>query len=88
MSAHGQTMTWGMHVGNSIQNVRGHWLQRLRQWLSGWPKGHNQSPTMTSYKGWDAQHERFQPLRVESTLDHAAGRGGQSWLITMHSATV
>ena len=88
MSAHGQTMTWGIHAGNSTQSLRGHWLQRLRQWLSGRPEGYTQSPTMTSYKGWDAQHERFQPLRVESTLDHAAARGGQSWLITINGAAI
>ena len=76
MSAHGQTMTWGVHVGNPTRNVRGHWLQRLRQWLSRRPEDRTQSPTMTLYRGWDAQHERFQPLRVESTLDHAAGHGG------------
>ena len=88
MSAHGQTTTWGIHAGNPTPNVRGHWLQRLRQWLSGRAQGHTQSATMTSYRGWDAQHERFQPLRVESTLDCATGRGGQSWSILLHNAAL
>ena len=88
MLAHGQTMTWGTHVGRSVQNVRGNWLQRFRHWLTGRPVGSMEASSMAVYGDWDGRREQFRPLRVQSALEHEAGRGGQSWTITLHSATL
>jgi hypothetical protein len=88
MPAHGQMITWGMHIGRSTQDVRGHWLQRIRQWLTDRPAGNKEAPMMTLDGSWDKRRERFQSPCTESALEHAAGHGGQSWLITMHSAAV
>jgi hypothetical protein len=87
MSAHGQTMTWGMHIGKSTQGARRHWLQRLRQWLGGRPMG--SAATAGNLPGsWDSRRERFQPPSTESAFEHAAAGGGQSWFITLHSAAL
>ncbi len=88
MPAHGQTITWGTHIGRSTQGVRGHWLKRIRQWLAGRPEGNKEASLMTLYGDWDKRCEPFQPPRMESALEHAAGRGGQSWFITLHSAAL
>jgi hypothetical protein len=88
MSAHGQTLTWGTHIGRSTQGARGHWLQRLRQWLTGRPAGSTEATFTSLYGGWDSRLEQFQPPRAESAFEHAAARGGQSWFITLHSAAL
>jgi hypothetical protein len=88
MLAHGQTMTWGTHVGRSMQNVRGNWLQRFRHWLTGRSVSRMETPAMAVSGAWDRRREQFRPLRVQSALEHEAARGGQSWTITLHSATL
>ena len=88
MSAHGQTITWGLHLGKSTQGAQGHWLQRIGQRFVGQSKSHGEALRMTLYKVWDSRSEQFRPLHAESALEHAAERGGQSWLITMHSASI
>jgi len=57
MPAHGQTITWGTHIGRSTSDVRGHWLQRIRQWLAGRPQSDKEAPTMTLYGNWDRRCE-------------------------------
>ena len=81
MSVHGQTITWGMHIGKSTQDVRRHWLQRIGQWLAGRSESNKEALRMTLYRVWDSRREQFRP-------SHAAERGGQSWLITVHSAAL
>jgi hypothetical protein len=88
MLAHGQTMTWGAHVGRSMQSVRGNWLQRFRHWLTGRSVGSMEASSMAVYGDWDGRREQFRPLRVQSAFEHEAGRDGQSWRITLHSATL
>jgi hypothetical protein len=88
MSAHGQTITWGTHIGGATQGVRGHWLQRLRRWLADRAAGNNEVIPMTLSMNWNSRREQFQPPRTESALEHAATRGGQSWFITLHSAAL
>ena len=88
MSAHGQTIVWGMHIGKSAQDVRGHWLQRIGQWLAGRSESHKAALRMTLYRVWDGRREQFRPEHTESALEHVAQRGGQSWLISMHSAAL
>jgi len=88
MPAHGQTITWGTHIGKPTSDVRGRWLQRIRQWLAGRPQSDKEAPTMTLYDDWDRRYEPFQPPQTESALEHAARRGGQSWFIALHSAAL
>jgi hypothetical protein len=88
MSAHGQTMVWGMHLGKSIQDIRGHWLQRIGQWLAGRSESHKAALGMTFHRVWDSQREQFRPAPAESALAQVAAPGGQSWFIPMHSAAL
>jgi hypothetical protein len=88
MLAHGQTMTWGAHVGRSMPSAQGNWLQRFRHWLTGRSVGSLEAPATTLYGAWDSRREQFRPLRVQSAFEHEAGRGGQSWATMLHSATL
>ncbi len=88
MSAHGQTILWGTHVGKSTQYARGHWLQRIGQWLAGGSENRTAALRMTLLRVWDSRGERFRPAQTESALEHVAQGGGQSWLITIHSAAL
>jgi hypothetical protein len=36
----------------------------------------------------DSRRERFRPSQAASGLEQATERGGQSWLITVHSAAL
>ena len=88
MAAHGHSITWGTHIGRSTHGARGHWFQRLRQWLSSRLVGSTAAAPVTLSKGWDSRREQFQPPSAESALEHAAARGGQSWFIALHSAAL
>jgi hypothetical protein len=88
MPTHGHSIAWGTHVGRSTRDARGHWLHRLRQWLTGQPLASVVAVPAGSYRGWDGRRERFQPPATESALEHAAFRGSQSWCITLHSAAL
>jgi gluconate kinase len=88
MSVHGQTITWGMRIGKSTQDGRQPWLQRIGQWLAGRSESNKEALRMTLYRVWDSRREQFRPSHAESALEHAAERGGQSWLITVHSAAL
>ena len=87
MPAHGRTIAWGAQLGRSTRNARGHWFQRLRQWLTGRPVGILVAVPGSLYR-WDSRRERFQPPATESALEYAAFQGGQSWSITLHSAAL
>jgi hypothetical protein len=86
MPAHGQTIAWGTHIGGSTQSVPGHWFQRLRRWLTGRAVGRSEAIPMTLSRSRDGRREQFQPPHAESALEHAATRGGQSWVIMLYSA--
>jgi hypothetical protein len=43
---------------------------------------------MKTIRVWDSRREQFRPEHTESALEHVAQRGGQSWLISMHSAAL
>ena len=88
MSAHGQTITWGLHIGKSTQDAQGHWLQRIGQWFVGRSKSHGEALRMTLDRVWDSRRERFRPSQAASALDQATERGGQSWLTAVHSAAL
>ncbi len=88
MSARGHIMTWGSHVGTQTQEAKGHWFQRIRQWVANRPARRSEAALMTLYGSWDPQRERFRPLAAESALEQAAAQGGQSWFITMYGAAL
>jgi hypothetical protein len=88
MSSHGQTLTWGTHIGRSTRGTRSHWFQRLRQWFTRRPAGSTAARPTSVYAGWDGRREQCQPPRAESAFEHAAARGGQSWFITLYSAAL
>ena len=88
MSARGQSITWGMHIGKSPQDARGHWLQRIGQWIAGRSETHKEALRMTLYRVWDSRREQFRPSHAESALELAAERGGQAWLTTTYSAAL
>jgi ABC-type transporter Mla maintaining outer membrane lipid asymmetry permease subunit MlaE len=88
MSAHGQTITWGLHIGKSTQDAQGHWLQRIGQRCVRQSKSHGEALRMTLDRVWDRRRERFRPSQAGSVLEQATERGGQSWLITVHSAAL
>lgn len=88
MSAHGQTITWGLHIGKSTQGARGRWLQHIGRWFAGRSKSHREALRMTLDRVWDSRRERFHPSQAASALEQATECGGQSWLITVHSAAL
>jgi hypothetical protein len=88
MSARGHIMTWGSHVGTSTHEAKGHWFQRIQQWVANRTARRSKAALMTLHGSWDAQHERLRPLTAESALEQAATQGGQSWFITMYGATL
>jgi hypothetical protein len=87
MAVHGHTIAWGTHLGRATQGSRGHWFQRLRHWLSGGSSAAVLAPAST-YSGWNNRRERYQVPAAASALEYEAARGGQSWLVMMHSTTV
>ena len=83
MSAHGQTITWGLHIGKSRQDAQGHWLQRIGQWFVGRSKSHGVALRMILDRVWDNRRERSRPSQAESDLEQgrlqdAAGNPGSS----------
>ena len=88
MSAYGQTVVWGMHIGRSLQDVRGLWLQRLGRCLSGRSKSHKAAARMALQRVWDSRREQLRSARAQSALEDVAARGGQSRLMTMQCSTL
>ena len=88
MSTRGHIMTWGSHVGTQTQQARGHWFQRIQQWVAKRTARRSEAAVMPLYGSWDPQREQFRPLTAESALEQAAAQGGQTWFITMHGATL
>jgi hypothetical protein len=78
MSAHGQTITWGLHIGKSTQEAQRHWLQRIGQWFVGRSKSRGESLRMGLDSVWDNQRERFRSSQAASALEQATEGGGRS----------
>jgi hypothetical protein len=88
MSTHGHIMTWGSPVGTQTPQARGHWFQRIQQWVANRTARRSEAAVMTLYGSWDPQREQFRPLTAASALEQAAAQSGQAWLLTMHGAAL
>jgi hypothetical protein len=88
MSAHGQTMVWGMPLGKATPKARTHWFQRLRQWWDRRSERQQAALRASLSQAWDNRREQLRPVAPSSAFEHVAQHGGQAWLMTMPNATL
>jgi len=88
MRAHSQTMDQRPRVGVMVDVGGLDWFQRLRQWFKGLSPRRREIGPVSPYGTWDAQHERFRPLRAEAALDIVAAQGGVSWSSQIYNTSL
>ncbi|HSF30717.1 MAG TPA: hypothetical protein VLK82_09645 [Candidatus Tectomicrobia bacterium] len=88
MRAHSQTIDRRPQVGVTV-NVGGlDWFHRLRQWFGARTQRQRKIGPVSPYGTWDAQRERFQPMRAEAAADIIAARTSLSCSTRIYAAEI
>jgi hypothetical protein len=63
-------------------------LHRLYQWFKTLCQAPSQINPVSPYGTWDAQRERFEPMRADAALDIVASRNGVLWSTKIYNSTI
>jgi hypothetical protein len=63
-------------------------LHRLYQWFIALTHSPSQIAPVSPYGTWDAQRERFDPMRADAALDIVASRNGTLWSTKIYNSTI
>lgn len=88
MRAHSQTIDQRTTVRVPVQVGGLDWLHRLYQWFKTLPQAPRQINPVSPYGTWDAQRERFEPMRADAALDIVASRNGMLWSTKIYNSTI
>jgi hypothetical protein len=88
MRAHSETIGHSQPVSVPVQVGGLDWLYRLSQWFRALTHSPRQIPPVSPYGTWDAQRERFEPMRADAALDIVASRSGMSWSTKIYNSTI
>jgi hypothetical protein len=88
MRAHSQTIDRRMPVRVPVQVGSPDWLHRLFQWFKVLTDRPRQIAPVSPYGTWDAQRERFEPMRADAALDIVASRSGVLWSTKIYNSTL
>jgi len=88
MRAHSQTIDQRPPVSVPVQVGGLDWLHRLYQWFSALTHSPRQIQPVSPYGTWDAQRERFDPMRAEAALDIVASRSSMLWSTKIYNSTI
>jgi hypothetical protein len=88
MRAHSQTIDHRPQVKLSVPVGGLDWFHRLCQWLKALTRSPREIQPVSPYGTWDADHERFHPLRAEAALDIVARRSDMVWSTKLYNGTI
>jgi hypothetical protein len=86
MRAHSETIAQRPRVGVSMDVGGVDWFHRLCQWFRSITQTQRQIGPVSLYRTWDAERERFRPMRAEAAADLLASQHGAVWLERIYSA--
>jgi hypothetical protein len=88
MRAHSQTMDQRSHVGVTLDVGGLDWFHRLYQWFRTFAHSPRAIAPVSTGGTWDAQRERFKPMRADSAADIVASQNGVGWAERIYSASI
>jgi hypothetical protein len=88
MRAHSQTIAQRPPVRVPVQVGGLDWLHRLYRWFSALSHGPREIRPVSPYGTWDAQRERFQPMRAEAALDIVASQRDMLWSTKIYNSAI
>jgi len=88
MRVHSQTIDQRRSLSVPVQVGGLDWLHRVYQWFSALTPRPRQIAPVSPYGTWDAQRERFEPLRADAALDIVASRSGALWSTKIYNSTI
>jgi hypothetical protein len=88
MRAHSQTIDRRSQVKLSVPVGGLDWFHRLRLWFNALTRRPREISPVSPYGTWDAEHERFHPLRAEAALDIVARRSDMAWSTKLYNSTI
>jgi len=88
MRAHSQTIDRRSPVSVPMQVAGLDWLQRLYQWFKALGHGPLHIKPVSPYGTWDAQRERYDPMRADAALDIVASRNDMLWSTRIYNSTI
>jgi hypothetical protein len=88
MRAHNPTIDQRSQIGISVEVGGFDWLHRLYQWFRGLTHSSREIPPVSAYGTWDAERERFQPMRADAALDIVISQRGASWSTQLYNSSL
>jgi hypothetical protein len=88
MRAHSQTLDRRAPVSVPMQVGGLDWMQRLLQWFKSLRHSPLQIEPVSPYGTWDAQRERYDPMRADAALDIVASRNDTMWSTRLYNSTL
>ena len=88
MRAHSQTINHRPQVGVGVDVGGMDWFQRLCQWFKSFTEQPRRIEPVSPYGTWDAEHERFHPMKADAAVDLVAAQNGASWVSRIYSISI
>jgi len=85
MRAHSQTINQRPQTGVTI-DVSLDWLHRLYQWFRGLSHSPLEIPPVSAYGTWEAERERFRPMRADAALDIVTSQRDIMWSTKLYNS--
>jgi hypothetical protein len=88
MRAHSQTIAQRPQVGVTMDVGGVEWFRRVCQWFKSATQRPRQIGPVSPYGTWDAQRERFLPMRADGALDAFVSQKGVMWAERLYNASL
>jgi hypothetical protein len=88
MRVHSHTIEQRSQIGVSVDIGGLEWFHRLCQWFRSAAQRQHEIGPVSPYGSWDAQHERFRPMRAEAAADIVATQNGVLWSTQIYSISI
>ncbi len=87
MRAHSQTIAQRPQGGVTMDVGGVDWFRRVCQWFKSAAQRQREIGPVSPYGTWDAQRERFQPMRADGALDVFVSQKGVVWAERLYNAS-
>jgi hypothetical protein len=88
MRVHSQTIAQRPQVGVTMDVGGVDWFHRVCQWFRSASHRQIEIGPVSPYGTWDAQRERFQPMRADGAVDALVSQKGVVWAERLYNASL